>query len=88
MFNVDNGIYDAKYSELQDNQQVEVAACRDFYTEVNVDRISVLSFDEVEEPLERSRIYGPFTLDVVYWVKQFPFVKLLVDADGRECIEY
>ena len=88
MFNVDNGMYDPKYSDLQDTQQAQVAACRDFYREVNVDRISVLDYDEVEEPLERSRLIGPFNLDVLEWVRRNPLVKLMVDADGRECIEY
>jgi len=88
MFNVDNGMYDPKCQEYQDRQQAQVAACRDFYREVNVDRISVLDYDEVEEPLERSRLIGPFNLDVLEWVRRNPLVKLMVDADGRECIEY
>ena len=85
---IDNGIYDPKYTDFQDNQQAQVAACRDFYREVNVNRMSILDFDEVEEPLEKTRIYGPFELDVVRWVLQCPFVQLIVDADGKECIEY
>ena len=88
MFNVDNGMYDRNYMDLQDTQQMQVAACRDFYTEVQVDRISVLSYDDVEEPLEKSRIYGPFCLAILDWVRRNPLVKLMVDPDGRECIEY
>jgi hypothetical protein len=85
---VDNGMYRASVDMYQDRQQAQVAACRDFYREVNVDRISVLDYDEVEEPLEKTRIYGPFGLEVLEWVRMNPLVKLMVDADGRECVEY
>ena len=87
---IDNLMYDPKYSDLQDTQQAQVAACREFYTETPMatNRISVLDFDEVEEPLERTRLYGPFCLEVLEWVRMCPLVKLMVDADGRECVEY
>jgi hypothetical protein len=90
MFNVDYGMYNPKCLDFQDEQQRQVACCRDFYVDrqKSVDRISILDADEVEEPLERTRLYGPFCLDVLRWVKMNPFVQLIVDADGKECVEY
>ena len=88
MTKIDNSVYDPKYTDFQDLQQAQVAACRFYYTEKPCNRMSVLDFDEVEEPLERTRLQGPFSLGVLQWVRMNPFVKLFVDADGRECIEY
>jgi len=85
---IDNSLFSKDDLNYQDQQQRQVAACREFYTERPCDRISVLEFDEVEEPLERTRIYGPFGLEVLQWVRMNPFVVLMVDASGRECIEY
>ena len=88
---VDNSRYDRDDNNYQDHQQRQVAACREFYTEADdkkLNRISILQ-DVFEEPLEKTRIYGPFELDVVRWVLQAgSLVRLIVDADGKECIEY
>ena len=87
---VNNLVYDPKYTDFQDLQQAHVAALRDFYTEtpMSTNRMSILDFDEVEEPLERSRIRGPFGAEVLVWVRMNPFVKIGIDADGRDYIEY
>jgi hypothetical protein len=60
MFNVDYGMYNPKCLDFQDEQQRQVACCRDFYVDrqKSVDRISILDANEVEEPLERTRLYG------------------------------
>lgn len=88
MMRIDNSRYNPDDLSYQDRQQAQVAACREFYTDVTNNRMSVLDYDEVEEPLERTRILGPFPLDVVRWALMCPFIKLGVDADGREFVEY
>jgi hypothetical protein len=87
MQRIDNSIYNKDDLSYQDRQQAQVAACRDFYTDHTNNRMSVLFADEVEEPLERTRLYGPFALDVVQWAIMCK-VTLGVDADGREYVEY
>ena len=74
--------------ELQDHQERQVGGCRDYYTEVSQDRRTVR--DNVDAPLERTRLYGPFPLDVVRWALILGKDQLTmgVDADGREFVEY
>lgn len=90
---IDNGIYDPKVLDYQDRQQAQVAALRHFYP--NKEKCGshrlirvVDSLGELELPLEKSRIYAPYTNDVLRWVMQCPFVRIMNDADGREFIEY
>lgn len=85
---IDNSTYNPADIDYQDRQQAQVAALRDFYRDVPTNRMTVLDFDEVEEPLEKTRIRGPFNAEVLVWVRMNPFVKIFVDADGYDCIEY
>ena len=88
MQRIDNSIYNKDDLSYQDRQQAQVAACREFYCDSTNNRMSVLFADEVEEPLEKTRLHGPFVLDVVKWAMMNPFVTLGVDADGKEYVEY
>ena len=88
MQHIDNSLFHRDDLNYQDVQEQQVAALRDFYPAGERNRMSVLDYDEVEEPLEKTRLVGPFSLDMVRWAMQCPFVTLLVDADGKEVIEY
>lgn len=83
---VDNTMYSQEWGEFQDKQQAQVAGCRDYYTNAPATRVHVV--DGMEEPLERSRLYGPFNLEVVRWAQMCPYITLGTDADGREYVEY
>lgn len=76
--------------EVTHDQQRELLAMREFYgfQDKPCTRVHIKEFDEVELPLEKSRILGPFGLDVLAWVRKNPFVTMGWDADGREYIEY
>lgn len=91
MCKIDQLVYDAN-SETLTGQFADIAACRHFYTERVNTRVHVFdTLAEAEEPLEKTRLYGPFSLDVVDWVLRLSrvgLVKMFVGADGREVIEY
>ena len=70
-------------TSLQDRQ---LAACRDFY---NFEPLIPMSVIEVEEPLEKTRMYGPFSLEVMLWTRKMgSLVTMGWDANGKEYIEY
>lgn len=42
-----------------------------------------------KEPLEKTRLYGPFTIEVVAWIHRMGnLVTMGWDVDGKEYIEY
>ena len=79
-------LYNPLYRDLSCTQDAEVAGLRAFYTEASADRISVVT---EAEPLETSRLYEPFTSEVLDWFKSTSIPHMfLFDHDGRVCIEY
>ena len=84
---INNSLYNRDDNNYQDLQERQVAALREFYMDGENGRMTVLLAEDVEEPLELTRIYGPFCLDVVEWAIKCK-VTLGVSADGREYVEY
>lgn len=44
---------------------------------------------EEQQPLEKTRLFGPFSIEVIAWVvKMGSLCRMGWDADGREYVEY
>jgi hypothetical protein len=76
-------------------QDREILAMRDFYafSEKPCTRVRVREIDEVEPALEQTRLFGPFDVDVMFWVAKVNavvpgYVKMGHDASGRQYIQY
>ena len=72
-------------------QEREILACREFYYEPKI-RLTVMH-GMPDEPLEKTRIRGPFSAEVVSWYARLntlapQLIKLGTDADGFDYIEY
>lgn len=77
------------------NQDREMLAMRDFYanSEKPCTRVHVRENDEVFTPLEGTRMFGPFSIDVLHWVVKVNcavpgYVTMGHDASGREYLQY
>lgn len=78
-------------------QERALMGLNDFYPTKETVRLPIKDWEEISH-LETSRIYGPFSADVLHWLLQLNrrnatkrmehcFI-LSVDADGREFLEY
>jgi len=96
---INNTVFDPRADDFnyQDQQERHIAALRDFYLDRPNRRMRIVTIDELQAPLEKSRVYGPFSSDVLAWcmtiARQNPATvwnALIVglDADGREYLEY
>jgi hypothetical protein len=96
MAKYDNLSFNPKDGNYQDAQERQVAALRAFYPKTK-SNLRKGTLDELFPPLDRGRLYGPFTADVVFWLMQISrknsptvvdaAVTVGIDAEGREYIE-
>ncbi len=76
---------------MTSNQDRQLLALREWYEVREYPMIHSI-IDTVNEPLERTRIAGPFDLETVMWAARlfkqgFP-VTFGHDADGKEYVEF
>ena len=70
-------------------QERQLAACEGLMRIEPLIPIRIVLQEDVEMPLEKSRLYGPFSIEVVAWVNKVgSLAKMGWDADGREYVEY
>ncbi len=71
-------------------QETQLLACRQFYTFAPLIPLRVVDEHPALAPLERTRLYGPFPVEVVMWFNRvmLPGMKFGHDVDGREYVEY
>ncbi len=71
------------------SQDIQLMACRKLMANEPLIPVRVVEHEEVFSPLERSRIRGPFGVEVVGWIiKMGSLVKMGWDADGVQYLEY
>lgn len=68
-------------------QERQLLACGPL---MEVEPLIPMSIVYEEEPLEKTRLYGPFSLEVILWMNKLGpvLVKMGWDSDGKEYIEY
>ncbi len=71
-------------------QEIQLLACRSMLSREKLIPISIV---EREEPLEKTRLFGPFDLETLAWVckvreQHQSLIEFGWDADGRSYIEY
>lgn len=78
---------------MTSNQDRQILALREWYDVAEFPMINSI-IDTINEPLEKTRIHGPFNLDTVEWVVRLKVhnpefrVTFGHDADGREYLEF
>jgi hypothetical protein len=85
--------FDAVNEWAASNQERELLAMRGFYADSAQPCTRVHAVEEIDEPLEKTRLYGPFSIEVMAWVMKvntyFPgYVKMGWDSNGSEYIQY
>ena len=78
--------FNPRYVELHSRQEGEIAGLRGFYTESSCDRISILSAEDIQEPLEITTLTGEqLTPEGVAWARAYHVagVRMIHNIDGK-----
>jgi hypothetical protein len=75
------------------DQERELMAMRGFYADSAKPCTRVHVVESIDEPLEKTRLYGPFTIEVMAWIMKVNtlspgYVKMGWDVQGKEYVQY
>ncbi len=86
-----NSVVDDGYTTSM--QERQLLACREYYSEQDKPCTRTYIREEMQEPLEKSRLYGPFSFEVVLFLQKLrtwgiSSVQFGWDVNGKEYVEY